>query len=229
MAFYSIDDIEYDHEGVNGIFDATNRYRFGADGNGWVGERYQRRYEPFTASSPSDAWNEGRRRWFSRGPKSSACLLGLEREYIVPPTILLNGIGIDRSDRVSQKTTWLRVAVGYPDRGWRGEPDGGISIEVTGRLPVKVLVRLWGQTEQDLFDSHFMHNVNDKSLLRACIRAGLDDPANFYRNESLPVWVHYTENKSAADAHPGFHVCATPALWRSVLGRLENHDDGGDS
>lgn len=203
---------------------STNRYRFGSDAHGWVGERHGRKYEVFTASFPKYAWNEGRRRWFSRGPRSGGCLLGLGREYIVPPTKLLNGIGIDRSDREPQKTIWLRVAVGYPESGWEGEPEGGISIEVTGDTN-KVFVRLWGQTEQDLFDSHFMHNVNDKSLLRACIRAGLASYTPFNRKEGLPVWVHYTENKTASDTHPHFQVCATPALWRSVLDRLEDHDD----
>lgn len=200
---------------------STNRYRFGSDAHGWVGSRYKRKYEPFTANSPEDAWKEGRRRWFFRGPRSGGVLLGLEREYIVPPTKLLNGIGIDRSDRVPQKTLWLRVAVGYPESGWEGEPEGGISIEVTGGTD-KVFVQLWGKTEQDLFNSQFMHAVNDKNLLRSCIYAGLAAATPFDRKEGLPVWIHYTENKAASDTHPQFQVCATPALWRSVLDRLEN-------
>ena len=200
----------------------TNRYRFGSDAHGWVGERYGRKYEVFTASSPKFAWNEGRRRWFSRGPRSGGCLLGLEREYIVPPTKLLNGIGIDRSDRGPQKTIWLRVAVGYPESGWEGA-EGGISIEVTGDTN-KVVVQLWGQSEQDLFDA-ILASVNDKTLWRSCIRAGLDSCTPFDRKEGLPVWVHCTENKSASDTHPYFQICATPALWRSVLARLEAADD----
>lgn len=203
----------------------TNRYRFGSDAHGWVGERYKRKYEVFTASSPKFAWDEGRRRWFIRGPKSGGCLLGLEREYIVPPTKLLNGIGIDRSDRKPQKTIWLREAVGYPDSGWEGEPEGGISIEVTGDTN-RVVVRLWGQSEQDLFNE-ILASVNDKNLLRSCIRVGLDSCTPFDPFVGrVPVWVHCTENKSASDTHSYFQICATPALWRSVLARLEDRDDG---
>ena len=202
---------------------STNRYRFGSDAHGWVGERYGRKYEVFTASFPKYAWNEGRRRWFSRGPRSGGCLLGLEREYIVPPTKLLNGIGIDRSDREPQKTIWLRVAVGYPESGWDGEPEGGISIEVTGDTN-KVTVQLWGQSEQDLFDE-ILASVGDKTLWRSCISAALASYTPFDRKEGLPVWVHCTENKTASDTHPHFQICATPALWRSVLDRLEAADD----
>jgi hypothetical protein len=86
----------------------------------------------------------------------------------------------------------------------------------------EVFVQLWGKTEQDLFNSQFMRAVNDKNLLRSCIYVGLAAATPFDRKEGLPVWVHYTENKAASDTYPQFQVCATPALWRSVLDRLEN-------
>ena len=206
------------------MFQPTDKYRFGSDVHGWVGQRYKRRYKVFNEPSDKDAWNEGRRRWFRQGPRSGGCLLGLERQYIVPPTKLLSGVGIDHSDREPQKTIWLRVAVGYPESGWEGGPEGGVSIEVEGGTG-KISVSLWGETEQDLFDSPFMQSVNDKTLLRFCIRSGLDRYASSDRRDGSPVWVQYTENKTASDTHPTFQVCATPALWRTVLDRLENSDD----
>jgi hypothetical protein len=184
----------------------TNNYRFGPEGD--YGTR------SFEAGSLQEAWNKGRATFSWRG--GSRLWSNLEREYVLgysPPVILSSTKdGLSRRDLQEETRVWVRVAAGFPDSGWMGEPPGGA-----------VLYSWGGTVQKEIGPGHdpvkaLAPYTEDKDFIREAILGGIAlHDASPYAGTEFSVWIIFDKNKCAADDFGIVWVSTTRENWENVL------------